>query len=281
MKPKQLALVIALLAFSIGFTSCKKTVEATTDDLETTFELSGDQAIADNLTEDANDIFMEAATENNLLGQRPVSPTETLGILGCATVTISPITGFPKKILIDFGTGCTSANGITRKGKINIALSDSVRKPGSTATLTFDKYSVNEFKKEGTLTWTNTSTAQVKGWSRKIENGKITNPAGKYWLHSGTTNVTQIAGYNTPRYLLDDVFTMTGTHTVTNVKGVSRTSEITEALLKETICENIAKGKIKVQGPNHYAIVDFGDGSCDRIATIAINGGTARTILLR
>ncbi len=40
-------------------------------------------------------------------------------------------------------------------------------------------------------------------------------------------------------------------------------------------------GKIKIDGPNHSAIIDFGDGSCDKIATISIDGNSARTILLR
>ena len=47
------------------------------------------------------------------------------------------------------------------------------------------------------------------------------------------------------------------------------------------ICDNIDRGKIKIQGPNHFAVLDFGDGTCDRIATITIDGNTPRTILLR
>ncbi len=276
-----IAMVISILA--IGFSSCKKTDSNATakTEVETTFELSTDQAISDNLTEDASDVFFEAASQNDLTGQRPVSPTESLGILSCATVTVTPLSGFPKTIIIDFAGGCTSQNGITRKGKITVVLSDSVRRSGSTAVLTFDGYYVNGYKKEGTITWTNTSTASVKGWQRKVENGKITTPTGVFWYHSGVRNVVQVEGYSTPRNLLDDVFSITGNHTVTNANGVTRTSEIIEPLQKKTICENITKGSIKMQGPNHAAVIDFGDGSCDKIATISIDGGTPRTILLR
>ena len=283
MKPKHLAIAIVFTYCAIGFTSCKKTDNAnqSKDEIETTLELGTDLAIADNLTEDANDIFMEAATDNDLIGQKPVGVFESMGILGCATVTVTPLIGFPKNIAIDFGAGCTTSNGITHKGKIKIVLSDSVRKSGSTAVLTFDGYFVNGFKKEGVITWTNTSNAQVKGWQRKVENGKITNPAGKYWLHSGVKDVVQVAGYATPRNLLDDEFSITGNHTVTNSNNISRTSSITEALLKKTVCENISKGKIKLQGPNHNAIIDFGDGACDRIATISIDGGSPTTFFLR
>ena len=85
-----------------------------------------------------------------------------MGILGCATVTVTPQLGFPKTIVIDFGTGCSSNNGTTRKGKINVVLSDSLRKSGSTAVMTFVGYYVNRFQKEGTITWTNISTPTSK-----------------------------------------------------------------------------------------------------------------------
>lgn len=279
---KTKSLLIAIAAASIAFTSCKKTDTATAnDEIEATFELSGDQAVADNLTEDANDVFMEAATDNDLMGGKTEEVFQSMGILSCAIVQVTPQIGFPKNISIDFGAGCVSPNGIFRKGKINIVLSDTVRKPGSTAVLTFDGYYVNGFKKEGTITWTNTSNGNVKSWQRKVENGKVTAPGGRYWLHNGIKNVVQTAGYNTQGNLLDDVFSITGNSTVTNSNNVSRTATITEALQKKTICENIDKGKITLQGPNHNAVIDFGNGSCDKIATISIDGNPPREILLR
>src|SRR5678816_4326709 len=53
--------------------------------------------------------------------------------LSCATVNITPQNSFPKTIVIDFGNGCTSIDGVNRAGKINIVLSDSVHRPGATA----------------------------------------------------------------------------------------------------------------------------------------------------
>ena len=262
-----------------AFLPVKKTVPACFDELATTFELSGDQAISDNLNSDAEYVLNEAAVENDFSGSRTTNVTQTMNVLSCATVTVTA--GFPKTISIDFGTGCTSANGVTRSGKINVTLSDSLRKPGSVAVMTFDNYYVSGFKKEGTITWTNTSQGGTKSWERKCENGKVTAPDGHYWLHSGIQNVVQTEGSSTPFNLLDDVFSITGSHTVTNAAGKTRTSEITEALEKKVICENIDMGKIKIQGPNHFAVIDFGDGTCDRIATISIDGNTPITILLR
>jgi hypothetical protein len=74
---------------------------------------------------------------------------------------------------------------------------------------------------------------------------------------------------------------ITGNHTVTNANGKTRQCYITEALQKKTSCDNIGTGKLKVEGGNHNALVDFGNGDCDKLATIAIDGLSPRTIVLR
>lgn len=272
---KMLLVAIAAISLALGFNSCKKT--DTKDELETTFELSGNQAIADNLAEDANDVFMEIAQDNNVAGN--FAPAPVTNIIPCATVTITPASGFPKTIVIDFGVSCTH-RGITRSGKINILLSDSVRKTGSTAIMTFTNYFVNGYKVEGKYTWTNTSTSTVRSWRRDTENGKITAPDARYWLHQGTRNVVQTAGVGTPT-IIDDVFSITGTHSVTNASNQTRTCTVLDALQKKNDCANIDMGKLKVQGPNHYATIDFGNGTCDNLATISIDGRAPRTIILR
>ena len=279
MKIKSFLVAITLVSFAFSFNSCKKNDPA--DEMETTFELSGDQAIADNLTEDANDVFMEVAIDNNLAGNLVPDPIITNNIIPCATITITPASGFPKTILIDFGVSCTDQRGNTRSGKIRIVLSDSVRKTNSTAVMTFENYFVNSYKKEGTITWTNTSTPGTRSWTRLTENGKVTAPDNRYWLHSGIRYVVQTAGVNTPMNLLDDIYSITGTHSVTNSSGKTRDCNVLDALQKKTACHNIDKGTLKVQGPNHYAIINFGDGTCDNLATISIDGRPARTIILR
>jgi len=273
-----------LLALSFGlftlFTSCKKTDVKESDEIETTFELTTNQAIADNLTEDDHDVMMEAATENDLVGNFVAGPVESNGILSCANITVTPPSGFPKTITIDFGAGCTR-NGITRSGKIIVVISDSLRRPGSTSVMTYDNYYINGFKKEGIITWTNTSQPGTKSWQRKVENGKITTPNGRWWLHNGIKDVVQVAGVSTPRNLLDDEILITGHSSVSNSNGRSRTAVITQALHKAYICENIDEGRIRFEGPNHFAVLDFGNGVCDRIATISIDGRPPRIIILR
>ncbi len=278
MKIKQFLFAFAMLSLAIGFNSCKKNNETISEEFENTFQISADQAVTNNLTQDAEDVFLEIAQDNNIAGN--FAPEPVNNIIPCATVTITPLSGFPKTIVIDFGASCTH-NGITRSGKINIVLTDSVRRPGSQATMTFTNYFVNLYKIEGTYTWTNTSTANTRSWTRVTTGGKITAPDARFWMHEGSRSVTQTAGVGTPTPI-DDVFSVfPGTHTVTNSSNISRTSTILEALQKKVACSNIDKGKVKVQGPNHYATIDFGDGTCDNLALLSIDGRTPRTIILR
>jgi hypothetical protein len=281
MKLKQI--IFAATAICIfGITSCKKSKVDNTE-LENTFELAANGSVADNLTQDAQEVLNEAAVDKGIAGSGIVAgAAETTGILSCAMVTVTPLIGFPKNIVIDFGTaGCTSPNGITRRGKILVTLTDSLRRPGSVATMTFDAYTIGIHKKEGTITWTNTSTAAQRSWRRVCVNGKITNTVtNNYWLHSGTQDIVQTAGTNTPNILIDDVFSITGNRTVTKSNGVIRVGTVLTALQKKTICNNIDKGTYKIEGPNHVAIIDFGDGTCDNQATVTIDGNPPRNITL-
>jgi hypothetical protein len=281
MKLKKFLALLSLPSLFFLASCLKENSDNYDPEIEATFKLSEDQAVSESINDDANVVFFEAAANAGLIGARMNGTLETTGILSCASVNITPQNSFPKTIVIDFGNGCTSIDGVVRAGKINIVLSDSVRHPGATAVMTFVNYATAGFKVEGTITWTNTTTPNGISWKREIQNGKVTEPiGGYYWLHEGIKFVTQTAGANTPLNLLDDVYSVTGNHTVTNPAGKSRTATITEALIKPTTCHNVTKGKVKIQGPNHYAIVDYGDGTCDRIATISIDGNPPRTILL-
>jgi hypothetical protein len=278
MKLKKIFALLSLPSIFF-FASCQKDETEPDPEIETTFKLTEDQAVSEGINDDATVIFFDASVSSGFY--RLNGQTETTGILSCATVTVTPQNTFPKTITIDFGNGCTSADGITRKGKINITLSDYVHNTGATAVMTFDNYYTVGFKVEGTITWTNTSTPNGISWTRQITNGKVTEPlTGYYWTHEGTKNVTQTAGASTPTNLLDDVYSVTGNHTVTNPAGKTRTVTILEALEKKTTCHNVSKGKMKIQATSHFAILDYGDGTCDNIATITIDGNSPRTIML-
>lgn len=282
MKPLKLSL-IASFCMAIFFISCEKETNAPQDEeaiVETTFTAAADDASTDFFLADDNDVLMEAAQDNNFLGSFAPVVIESNNFLNCASVVISPSSGFPKTILITFDSTCTNPRGIVRKGAIRIVVSNLLRTPSATAVMTFENYYVNNFRREGTVTWTNTSNSTVKSWQRKVQAGKITAPNGRFWLHESIKDMVQTAGVSTPLNLFDDVVSITGRSIVTYANGISRTATITEPLQKKYACRWVDKGRVKFQGPNHFAILDYGNGSCDNIAMISIDGRPPRQITL-
>jgi hypothetical protein len=273
----------AIAAFAIlGFTSCKKTSASGDDltELETTFDLSAKGGIAENLTQDVQKTLFEVAIKKNTLGSSIVAGVDSLP--NCANLIDSSAgAGFPKIYIVDYGT---TNNCSGKTGKIRILLTDSLRKVNSTATVTFINYTVGIYRKEGTVVWRNTSTATAKKWSRTCTGGKITNiPSSNFWLHDGQQEIEQTDGYATPFNDADDVFKILvgSTRNVTNAAGTTRTGVVLTDLIKRTTCDNIEKGTYKIQGPNHFATIDFGSGTCDNQATISIDGRPARNFTLR
>ncbi len=65
MKLKNFLLGSTAIFFVAGISACKKNAPDNADPgIETTFELSGDAAISDNLNSDAEFVFVEAAIDN-------------------------------------------------------------------------------------------------------------------------------------------------------------------------------------------------------------------------
>jgi hypothetical protein len=281
-KPIVKLLVIATLIISTA--SCRKDREETMEEIETTFEISESQAKSDNIDQDAGDVAEEAVARLGFLGfTNPCgTPTMPSWIGSCAIITETG--SFPtKNITVDFGAGCTSPNGKVRKGIISILMTDSLYKPGSIATITFNNYFVNNNKREGTIVRTNTTQvgSAIFSHNRTVTNGKITKADGKIFTHSCNINFTQTAGTATPCDFTDDIFSIDGTRTTTNANGKTRTATTQIPLQKKMSCSNIDQGILNVQGPKHNAIIDFGNGACDNQATISINGRPARTITLK
>ena len=89
MKLKNFLIAFATISVAAGFSSCKKNSSDNSAELQATVELSGDQAISDNLNSDAEYVLNEAAVDNNFAGSRTTSVTQTMNVLSCATVTVT------------------------------------------------------------------------------------------------------------------------------------------------------------------------------------------------
>jgi hypothetical protein len=212
----------------------------------------------------------------------------------CAIVTmvhLNTTTFFPLKATIDFGTGCVANDYHNRKGKIIITYTDRLINAGSSATTEFENYYIDSTHVEGTFTIRNTTTGSGQTLQKQFtieSDAKLTKASGNYQEWHSSKVITQIEGNLTPTIPQDDAFTITGSahgKTKKNDIIVLWNSNILEPLLKRFNCRWISKGKVQTGRQNlsanstWYAVLDYGNGNCDYLATLTINGVTRQITL--
>ena len=258
-----------ILLVVLGFNACTKDTDDDSDyEVNSTF-MEHEMSQTSNFADEA---YQTGNIESGFTGGQ----VEVRGG-GCATVTKDTLST-PKTITIDFGpTNCLCKDGRYRRGKILVSYEGKYKEAGSVHTITFDGYYVNDNHIEGSKTVTNIGPdAQGRIQYAITESIKITMANGKYFERSSSRTRTWVKGYDTPTKA-DDEYKITGTNTTSNSKGYGFNAEITTPLLVSADCDNIKAG-IAVLVPKNpvkpQISIDFGDGTCDDLATVTINGKT-------
>jgi hypothetical protein len=283
-------LTIAFLALLVGFISCTKDKSESelseAEQQQATMASSEAEAESDNIYSEVFDNVMGVNTEVGV-GGTGVFAGRLGGSTGrvaqvdsthCFTVTVIRLHAtnpFPVKIILDFGAGCVGRDGRVRRGKIISTYTGRLIHPGSTATTTFDGYHVDSIHVQGTQIISNISTPTAFKLNIQVQNGKLTHPNGNYQQWNSTRVITQVEGMLTPGIPIDDVFTITGNAAGVVKRGTIITtweSLIIEPLRKRFNCRWIVKGQARLTRNTHQAVLDYGQGTCDRNATLTING---------
>ncbi|MEJ0103415.1 MAG: hypothetical protein WDO19_13060 [Bacteroidota bacterium] len=241
-----------------------------------------------------NDVFDNVMGVNNDVGMQGTgvfgrvmnANTEAERPLNCYTVSITQLSSpalFPLQIVIDFGGGCEGKDGHIRKGKIIATYTGRLIVPGKSASVTFDGFYIDTIGVAGTELITNSASAGIRQFTIDITDARLNKPNGNYTAWNNHKVITQTAGLITPDLALDDAFTIEGTATGQLKKGdllAAWQSEIETPLVKKFLCRWIIQGKIKTtlgasSANNQWvAELDYGSGTCDKNATVIINGIT-------
>jgi hypothetical protein len=194
-------------------------------------------------------------------------------ISSCATVTVSGTT-FPKTITIDYGSGCTSGRGPKMTGKIIITQSDTLITAGAVKTIAYQNVTVDSMKIEYSGTITNLGKNLNGNWViSSTYTQKTTGRNGDVVTESYSDSIEWISGFGTADKS-DDVFYKTGTGTITINDTLKFKREITKPLLYDNACGNIKSGTIVLTKGSDTIVTDYGDGTCDTVATVTTNGTT-------
>ncbi len=198
------------------------------------------------------------------------------------TVTISSKDDkWPKTVTFNFGSGITK-DKIIKKGKIIAFYSGRFKTAGSTVTLTFENYFVNDTKIEGTKTITNLGLNAAGNYifSVVVSKSKINDKRGTFAYEANRT-IEWTKGATTPLLIMDDEYAITGSSIGTNSKGVTFTTNITSALIKKIGYPYLIAGIIEIKpGDRLLRILNYGNGELDAKATLTV-GGITKDIWLR
>lgn len=275
-------LLFSFIVISITSLSCRKDKGENKIDNQTTS--MRDNALSQNMFDDVKKVVEEAADDEG-------SSTAKSGYFfgACGSVSISPnwidsTQYWPKTMTIDFGTtNCLGNDGINRRGKLIVTLTDRYRNTGSVLSVQPQNYYINDYYVEGTKTITNNGRngANNLSFTVKVMNGKITSPTGEITTWNSTRTNEWIAGESTTWFLnglsgiCDDIYLISGTANGINKAGLPYTVNITSPLRKEICCRWIVSGSLDIIPSGLLTrSVDFGTGTCDNLATVTIAGNS-------
>lgn len=261
MKTKILLLTLVLGAYTLFFSSCRKSNENDFD-TESTVDNNNSESNFDQIFKQVD----EAATSKALGKTGPV-------------VTIDSSSS-PKIMTIDYGNGMVCNDLKTRSGKIIVAYTGKYRQVGTVINVSFNNFvqNGNEISNTSTKTITNNgrNSKDLLSWTIQV-NASIKLASGQTISWKSTRNRIWLSGENTPTVWNDDKYEITGNTTGVNRKGLNYTCNITSPLLVDLSCNlrRITKGVVELtpEGKNTRTI-DFGNGECDNEATVSVNGKT-------
>lgn len=239
--------------------------------------------------EDADDMgqLAVASDEASSTGARGgTKPTD--GRFTCAEVTVTfADDNVPARpgvmanphgyITINFGSvGCTDQRGNVRKGIIKVEFKGRRFMPQSFIKITFDGYTINGVKIEGSRTVTNTSSSTESNpkFNIVVVGGKATWADGTMATREANLTREWLRAANPSQ----DQWTLTGTASGTNRSGKAYQMQITKALVYKRECAMSNKVFMAVEGTkvltteNRQVTIDYGTGACDKLVTITING---------
>jgi hypothetical protein len=184
-----------------------------------------------------------------------------------------------RAIVINFGEGCTSPKGVTRKGKIMIYFSALSLESGTEVLITFDGYHVNGLKIEGRRKIINrgyNTEGKYFLFETLIVAGKVTWPDGTFSTVEGEFMKKLFLPTDEDGFKVE----VTGGGGGRTRLGVGFISIIEKPLTYFQSCtEKVnwtpSSGMIilTVSGTAVYTI-DFGNGDCDKNASVTKDGKT-------
>ena len=185
-----------------------------------------------------------------------------------------------REVTLDFGTEGCEINGKTYKGVILMTYTRNMQEHEMLITKSFVDFYINEKNIEGSKTILRARFNENENMQfTKTLDLTITWPNGNSASHTGVKVKEWVEGHGSGVWS-DNVFEITGNWTTTFINGNSHSSTIVTPLRREVICYYFVSGSMNVVRTNFSGVFDYGNVSCDNMATFTFADGTVVDITL-
>ena len=197
----------------------------------------------------------------------------------CVTITVVAQQNY-REVTLDFGSEGCLVNGNILKGVIALAYTRNPQAQEILITKTYTDFYFNAKHIQGG----NTILRQGQNDNGNPQFTKTTTitviwPDGTTANRNGVKIREWVEGHGSGVWS-DNVFEITGNWTTTFVNGNTHSYTVLTPLRREVICFYFVNGSIDVVRTNFSGVFDYGDGSCDNLATFTFSDGTVVDITL-
>jgi len=199
----------------------------------------------------------------------------------CAAVTYDT-SGAVYTATIDFGATPCQTDGWKefKQGILIISWNGPKLDSGAVITVTTQNYFVgdtptvmHQLQFTKTITNMGINAAGNMHFAIAVTDATLTLDSGQTVTWSANREREWVQG--NPSDMSDDVFYITGSSSGTDRNGEPFTVQITNALTKNADCDWIVSGtEVVTHGNNSPRTLDYGNGDCDDIVTVTVNGNT-------
>jgi len=271
--------IIALALFGLVLTSCNEsdTIQEELSTEEIDLKAAETEAEIDKVSDESSAIIEEAY----LMEEFPITKSNVTDryLPDCVTITVVIVQNM-KTVTLDFGEGCELRNGNFVSGKIIMTYERDPEAASKMITYSFEGFYFNRKNVEGGGSiLRERSNENGNPQSTKTFDVTVTWPDGLFASKIGEKVREMIEGQSTTAWG-DNVFLITGNWTFTRRNGNVLSAKIIKELRRELACKFLVSGTIELSKNLDTAILDYGDGECDDLATVSVNGGERREIHL-
>lgn len=179
------------------------------------------------------------------------------------------------------GEDCTDCFGNIKSGSVHVLLTDFWKNEGSSRTITFEDFSINGDKLEGTRNILNTGLNDLQNltFERTCQDASYSKGDTATMSWESNRNVEMIAGNETFLFA-DDEYMVSGGASGVNFDGKSFTVSITDDLYYTKCSLFPISGAITIEVEGESTIeINYGDGECDHLAEVTVDDVTTEITL--